>query len=399
MTRRLMIIAVYVIAATILLLSGICLFGLNTENIHALPTPSEARKEPTTSPTQPPTSTSDLTIYEREARLIVLPEEDVSRVLSWKSDDESVVTVDSGGRIDGISAGETRIFATLSDNRQDVYNVTVREAKAVGKANRHSTAITAHGDILEKNLISNYRNPYSIDVNREQNIVTVYTYDSNGDYTVPVRAMICSCGIDKATVTGDYETYFRAEWHALYDNVFGMYTTGIHEDFLFHSVPYEEMMKNNSLETEEFNKLGEEASLGCVRLAVADAKWIYDNCAIGTQVHIYDSDKEEPLGKPDPIRIKDLDICWDPTDDNEENPYNDEVPTITVEKAIELKVGDQFDIFKGVSATDSCGNDITERLQYLGNVTTSRVGTYRVTYRVTDAMHRTTEKTVTSEVK
>lgn len=399
MTRRLMIIAVYVIAATILLLSGICLFGLNTENIHALPTPSEAHREPTTSPTQPQTSTSELTICEKEARLIVLPEEDVSRVVSWKSDDEAVVTVDSGGRIDGVSVGEARVTAILADSRQDVYQVTVREAKTAVNADRHSTAVTAHGDILEKNLKSTYLNPYSIDVNRKQNIVTVYTYDSDGEYTVPVRAMICSCGIDKATVTGDYETYFRAEWHALYDNVFGMYTTGIHEDFLFHSVPYEEMMKNNTLESEEFNKLGEEASLGCVRLAVADAKWIYDNCAIGTQVHIYDSDKEEPLGKPDPIRIKDTDVHWDPTDDNEDNPYNKETPSIAVEKKTALEVGEKFDIFKGVSATDSCGNDITERLQYLGNVTTSRKGTYRVTYRVTDAMHRTAEKALTIEVK
>ena len=399
MTKRLMIIAVYVIAATILLLSGICLFGLNTDNIHALPTPSEAKKEPTTSPTQPPTSLSDLTIFEKEARLIVLPEEYVSRVLSWKSDDESVVTVDSGGRIDGVSAGAARVTATLSDNSRMIYDITVREVKSSGKADRHSTAITAHGDVLESNLKRNDRNPYSIDVNRKQNIVTVYTYNSDGEYTVPVRAMICSCGIDQATVTGDYETYFRAEWHALYDNVFGMYTTGIHEDFLFHSVPYEQMMKNNSLESEEFNKLGEEASLGCVRLAVADAKWIYDNCAIGTKVHIYDSDKEEPLGKPDPIRIKDLDVGWDPTDDNEDNPYNAETPSITVEKATELKVGEKFDIFEGVSATDSCGNDITERMQYLGNVTASRAGTYRVTYRVTDAMHRTTEKTLTIEVK
>ena len=156
---------------------------------------------------------------------------------------------------------------------------------------------------------------------------------------------------------------------------------------------------DNTLESEEFNKLGEEASLGCVRLAVADAKWIYDNCAIGTQVHIYDSDKEEPLGKPDPIRIKDTDVHWDPTDDNEDNPYNKETPSIAVEKKTELEVGEKFDIFKGVSATDSCGNDITERLQYLGNVTTSRKGTYRVTYRVTDAMHRTAEKTLTIEVK
>ena len=399
MTRRLMVIAVYVIAATILLLSGICLFGLNTNNIHALPTPSEAQKQTTAAPSEPQSSSAELTIYEQEARLIALPEEDVARVVSWESDDELVVIVDSGGRIDGITAGEARVTATLSDGRQDVYNVTVKESKSAGRRDIHSTAITAHGDILAKNLKNKTLNPYSIDVNREQNIVTVYTYDDAGDYTVPVRAMICSCGIDKATVTGDFETYFRAEWHALYDNVFGMYTTGIHEDFLFHSVPYEKEMKNDSLESEEFNKLGEEASLGCVRLAVADAKWIYDNCAIGTQVHIYDSDKEEPLGKPDPIRIKDTDICWDPTDDNEDNPYNDKEPTITADKETELAVGEKFEIFEGVSAEDSCGNDITGRLQYLGNVTTSRAGKYRVTYRVTDAMHRTVEKTLTIEVK
>ena len=399
MTRRIMVITVYVIAATILLLSGVCLFGLNTDSIHGLPTPSEAHREPTTSPTHPQTTAAELTLREKEARLIVPSEEDVSRILSWESDDEEVVTVDSGGRIDGVSAGTAEVSASLTDGRRVAYHVTVTEAEPSDSAEPHSTAITAHGDVLARNLKSDYYNPYSIDVNRKQNIVTVYTYDSEGDYTIPVRAMICSCGIDQATVTGKFETYFRAEWHALYDNVFGMYTTGIHEDFLFHSVPYKEMMKNDSLECDEFNKLGEEASLGCVRLAVADAKWIYDNCSIGTQVHIYDSDKQEPLGKPDPIRIADEDIGWDPTDDKEDNPYNGKTPTITADKKTSLDIGEKFDIFEGVSARDSCGNDITHRLQYLGNVTTSRAGTYRVTYRVMDAMHRTAEKTLTIEVR
>ncbi len=48
----------------------------------------------------------------------------------------------------------------------------------------------------------------------------------------------------------------------------------------------------------EFDKLGTSCSHGCIRLQVADAKWIYDNkydIAGGT---IYDSDDPGPLGKP-----------------------------------------------------------------------------------------------------
>ena len=399
MTRRIMVIAVYVIAATIILLSGVCLFGLNQDSIRGLPTPSEAQRQPSTSPTQPTASTSSLSLRQGEARLIVVPEEKEGDIVSWRSGDESIVTVDSGGRIDGISVGIAQVSAHLSDGSLMIYTVTVDEAApSRNRADYFSTAVKANGEVLARNLAGGERNPYSIDVNREQNIVTVYTYHDEGGYTVPVRAMVCSCGIDKATETGDFETYFRAEWHALYDNVFGMYTTGIHGDFLFHSVPYEEMMRNDSLESEEFNKLGEEASLGCVRLAVGDAKWVYDNCPIGTQVHIYDSDKDEPLGKPETIRIADTDIKWDPTDDNDENPFNDAKPTIEADSELSIAVGGEFRIFGGVSAEDSCGNDITGRLQYLGNVVTSREGVYRVTYRVTDALHRTAEKNVTVKV-
>ena len=100
--------------------------------------------------------------------------------------------------------------------------------------------------------------------------------------------MVCSCGLDKGTITGEFETYFKTEWHALFDDVYGKYVTGIDGNFLFHSVPYTELLKNDSLESDEYNKLGTDASLGCVRLAVSDAKWIYDNCPVGTYVKIYD---------------------------------------------------------------------------------------------------------------
>lgn len=36
--------------------------------------------------------------------------------------------------------------------------------------------------------------PYKIMVNRAANCVTVYGKDAAGEYTVPVRAFVCSCG-------------------------------------------------------------------------------------------------------------------------------------------------------------------------------------------------------------
>ena len=40
------------------------------------------------------------------------------------------------------------------------------------------------------------------------------------------------------------------------------------------------------MKTSSYRALGSRASHGCIRLTVADAKWIYDNCGEGTVVHI-----------------------------------------------------------------------------------------------------------------
>lgn len=92
---------------------------------------------------------------------------------------------------------------------------------------------------------------------------------------------------------------------------------------LFHSVPYIETSPD-TLEWEEYNKLGESASLGCVRLSVEDAKWIYDNCKPGTKVVVYsDSEEAGELGKPTSIKIAEDSPCkeWDPTDIDANNPW------------------------------------------------------------------------------
>ena len=142
--------------------------------------------------------------------------------------------------------------------------------------------------------------PYEIKVNRKMNTVTVYTQDEAGNYTVPYKAMICSTGrLGHATPLGSYSvTSVKKEWCLMFDGTYGQYSTQFFGNYLFHSICYTAPDPATML-AQEYNMLGGVASLGCVRLQTADAKWIYDNCAPGTRVTIYDSDDPGPLGKPE----------------------------------------------------------------------------------------------------
>ena len=136
--------------------------------------------------------------------------------------------------------------------------------------------------------------------------------------------MICSTGRD--TPVGFFHTTDQYDWRALVGGVYGQYATRISptDGILFHSVPYYSAEKDQ-LETEEFNKLGTPASLGCVRLQIEDCKWIYDECPSGSPVVIYDGDEStDPLGNPGftPIDPNSPNAGWDPTDPDPANPWN-----------------------------------------------------------------------------
>ena len=162
---------------------------------------------------------------------------------------------------------------------------------------------------------------YYIKVNNQCNVVTIYVKDSKGNYTVPKKAMLCSIGTS-TPVSGVYKTKDKAPWCALVGGVWGQYHTRIVGSILFHSVPYTAKQKDK-LEWWEYDKLGTFASKGCVRLTVQDAKWIYDNCAIGTQVEFYSSANPGPLGKPSAKKISSYEEVrgWDPTDPDPNNPW------------------------------------------------------------------------------
>ena len=259
----------------------------------------------------------------------------------------------------------------------------------------YSTAIVANQDVIKRNLDNNgYSiNPYYIKVNKTQNCVTVYTYDDNYNYTVPIRAMICSGGLDGSTVTGDFSIYYNQEWNGLFGDVYGYYTVGFYGNYLFHSVPFYDASPD-TLKTSEYNKLGQDASQGCVRMAVADVKWIFDNCYVDTPVTVYEDSNPGPLGRPEAMRITNLDCGWDPTDPDDDNPYASCSPQIVGAKNLFIDKGTSFDVLNGITALDTCSNNITNKIVVTGNVPTDKEGSYTVTYSVEDAMHRTASKTI-----
>lgn len=185
-------------------------------------------------------------------------------------------------------------------------------------------AVAPTGSNFDRRGVANQ--PYLVAVNRAMCTITVYSKDAEGNYTVPVKAMVCSVGrAGHATPTGRFNTTNRYDWRLMVDNSYGRYAIRINGPIMFHSVCYYTKNEAN-LEYEEYNKLGSPASLGCIRLCLRDIKWIYDNCPQGFPAVIYDdASSPGPLGKPSSIKIDVNDVAkrgYDPTDWSPNSPWN-----------------------------------------------------------------------------
>ena len=245
---------------------------------------------------------------------------------------------------------------------------------------------------------------YEIRVNRAANCVTVYEKDAEGEYSVPIKAMACSCGIEEgSTPLGTFTTSDYYDWRLMVDNTYAQYAVRFYGRILFHSVPYA-MESADSLVTEEYNKLGEDASHGCVRLTASDSKWIYDHCEKGTKVIVHDdAENPGPLGKPETMEIaKDHpNGNWDPTDvTNEENPWIAELPQLYLTRemgdgVIYVPVGATMEDVKaaiGLCNAEGLPYSSADYQIYLnGNYDLNTFGAYRVWVTGKDAFGRRVE--------
>ena len=101
---------------------------------------------------------------------------------------------------------------------------------------------------------------------------------------------------------------------------YARYWTRINGSIAFHSIIYHSVSTSDP-KVSSYNMLGSRASHGCIRLTVADAKWIYDNCPAGTVVHITTQNET----KPDPELKSALKLpAWNKS---AYGPYNTPQPT------------------------------------------------------------------------
>lgn len=198
---------------------------------------------------------------------------------------------------------------------------------------------------------------YAIYVNTALNCVTIMTVDANGVET-PYKAMVCSAGrTGHLTPQGTFSTYGYYDWCYMVDGTYGRYSVRFNGGILFHSVPYL-AASPDTLEWDQYNLLGQNASLGCIRLSVADSKWIYDNCAYGTKVVVYyDATNPGPLGKPEAIKIdpNSPNRGWDPTDPSPANPWNAGAAYYVVAPPVPVG-GVTYENFNYVAYADSYGD-------------------------------------------
>lgn len=234
------------------------------------------------------------------------------------------------------------------------------------------------------------RPDYQIRINRAANCITIYERDDSGTFSIPVRVFACSTGkAASGTPLGTYKTSSYYQWHEMFGGTYTQYAVRVNNHIMLHSIPYNSA-NPASMNWKQYNMLGEKASMGCIRLACADAKWIYENCRPGTEVVIYDdAENPGPLGKPEMMEISaDSPLRgWDPTDLNEKNPWNSVRPSIYLKNDIGddmlyIPLGAGVDTVKGElgmkNANGALYNTDEYSLNIYGNYNLNKAGIYKI---------------------
>lgn len=141
--------------------------------------------------------------------------------------------------------------------------------------------------------------PYFFEVDVKNQVVKVWKYSKETDgYTNLDRAFICATGTAKyPSPLGTFTLSGRRAAHCKFPNWGGgeaRWWTKITEEIAFHSVLYSDSSDASTLKVSSLTGLGKRGSHGCIRLTVADAKWIYDHAEAGEQVWIHDDGDDDP---------------------------------------------------------------------------------------------------------
>ncbi len=177
--------------------------------------------------------------------------------------------------------------------------------------------------------------PYFMEVDVTNQLVKVFRRDENNEFTDLYKVFTTSTGTEKRP--SDVGTWTlngrKARWALFpaWGNAYAQYWTRINRSIAFHSILYTPDRKEVKMAS--VKNLGKRASAGCIRLSIADAKWVYENITEGVQVRIYEDGPSDPelkyanrlgefstrlsdhLATPEPTRRPDYDMALTPAGD------------------------------------------------------------------------------------
>ena len=157
--------------------------------------------------------------------------------------------------------------------------------------------------------------PFMLKINKEMNCLTVYAKDGENGFIIPVKSFLTSVGDD--TPIGTFKTPEKYRWRLMIHDVYTQYATrlGSGLPILIHSI-IDDAANPYTVWASTYNNLGIARSAGCIRLASGDAKWVFDNCPLGTTVVVYNSSIAGPFERPTIKYEIPFEQTWDPTDPN-----------------------------------------------------------------------------------
>ncbi|MDO5033409.1 MAG: L,D-transpeptidase [Eubacteriales bacterium] len=166
---------------------------------------------------------------------------------------------------------------------------------------------------------------YLIRVFKDRQLVTVFE-DPQGDgsFDYLIKAFICSTAAEEyETPSGHHQIGLKLYSGFMMDASYGQYCSEFLQYHYLHAVPSYGGVEEAGVSWEDYNKLGQVASHGCIRLETKAAKWIYDYCREGTPVEILESSADFPYlpEKVDRLQMSPDGPSWDPTNPNPLNPY------------------------------------------------------------------------------
>lgn len=218
----------------------------------------------------------------------------------WGAKTSKAVQKMVGAKVDG-AFGKNSVMALQKWINTKVFGNASTSSKTPVTATKPSTPTPTTSKL--KATLKSYR----IDIDLTNQIATVYGIYSDKSAKVLMSEFVSTARKGCTTPVGNFKIQGasggrKAKYRTCKlsgGKTYAEYACRFTGAKMMHGVPWKTRNTKGYVYKGEFNKLGSVASAGCVRMPIKLARYIYNNCPVGTPVKVFKGTKGNyPMGKP-----------------------------------------------------------------------------------------------------